>query len=66
MHVLPTGWTILSPIYQGALISLHLFWNTALRVQTGTSRRDHISSVLVSLHWLHVKSRIEFKVLLPI
>jgi len=28
-----------------------------------TNRRDHISPVLASLHWLPVKFRIEFKIL---
>uniref|UniRef100_A0AAQ5X7A8 Reverse transcriptase domain-containing protein n=1 Tax=Amphiprion ocellaris TaxID=80972 RepID=A0AAQ5X7A8_AMPOC len=38
--------------------------NAAARVLTGISKRDHISPILVSLHWLPVKSRIEFKILL--
>ena len=29
-----------------------------------TNRRDHVSPVLASLHWLPVKFRIEFKILL--
>ena len=33
-------------------------------VLTGTRKRDHISPVLASLHWLPVKFRIEFKILL--
>ena len=31
---------------------------------TGTKRREHITPVLRSLHWLPVESRIQFKVLL--
>ena len=31
---------------------------------TGTSKREYISPILASLHWLPVKSRIEFKVVL--
>ena len=38
--------------------------NAAARVLTRTRRRDHITPVLASLHWLPVKSRIEFKILL--
>uniref|UniRef100_A0A3P9DJ14 THD domain-containing protein n=1 Tax=Maylandia zebra TaxID=106582 RepID=A0A3P9DJ14_9CICH len=38
--------------------------NAAARVLTGTRKREQISPVLASLHWLPVKSRIEFKILL--
>ena len=31
---------------------------------TGTRKKDHISPILASLHWLPVKYRIDFKVLL--
>ena len=44
--------------------SLQLVQNTAARVLTRTRKRDHISPVLASLHWLPVKSRIEFKIVL--
>uniref|UniRef100_A0A8D3B260 Reverse transcriptase domain-containing protein n=1 Tax=Scophthalmus maximus TaxID=52904 RepID=A0A8D3B260_SCOMX len=44
--------------------SLQLIQNAAARVLTGTRKRDHISPVLESLHWLPVKFRIEFKILL--
>ncbi|XP_061590906.1 uncharacterized protein LOC133456448 [Cololabis saira] len=43
---------------------LQLIQNAAARVLTGISRRDHVSPVLVSLHWLPVKFRIQFKILL--
>ncbi|XP_065326200.1 uncharacterized protein LOC135932628 [Pelmatolapia mariae] len=45
-------------------IVLQLIQNAAARVLTGTRKREHISPVLASLHWLPVKSRIEFKILL--
>jgi len=35
--------------------------NAAARFLTGASRRDHISPVLSSLHWLPVKQRIDYK-----
>jgi len=35
--------------------------NAATRFWTGASRRDHISSVLRSLHWLSVKQRVAYK-----
>ncbi|XP_077948368.1 uncharacterized protein LOC144388953 [Gasterosteus aculeatus] len=43
---------------------LQLIQNAAARVLTTTKKRDHITPVLTSLHWLPVKSRIDFKVLL--
>ena len=47
-----------------SLKSLQLIQNAAARVLMITNRRDHISPVLASLHWLPVKFRIEFKILL--
>ena len=41
-----------------------LVQNAAASVLTRIRKRDHISPVLASLHWLPVKSRIEFKILL--
>lgn len=38
--------------------------NSAARVISRTSKRQHISPVLISLHWLPVSARIEYKVLL--
>ena len=38
--------------------------NTAARILTRTKRFDHIPPVLASLHWLPVKARADFKVLL--
>ena len=37
--------------------------NQAARIVTLTKKRDHISPVLESLHWLPVEERINFKVL---
>lgn len=47
-----------------SLRSLQLIQNAAARVLTGIDKRDHITPVLASLHWLPVKSRIIFKTLL--
>lgn len=47
-----------------SLKSLQLIQNAAARVLMRTNRRDHVSPVLASLHWLPVKFRIEFKILL--
>ena len=42
---------------------LQLVQNAAARFLTGTSRREHITPVLSSLHWLPVRFRIDFKLL---
>ena len=56
--------SLLSGSPKNSLRSLQLIQNAAARVLTGTRKREHISPVLASLHWLPVKSRIEFKILL--
>ncbi|KAF7651423.1 hypothetical protein LDENG_00111240, partial [Lucifuga dentata] len=37
---------------------------TAARLLTGFNRRHHITPILASLHWLPVRFRIDFKILL--
>ena len=44
--------------------SLQSVQNTAARVVTVTKKFDHITPVLIQLHWLPVHFRILFKVLL--
>ena len=43
---------------------LQLVQNTAARILTKTRKFDHITPVLISLHWLPIKSRSDFKLLL--
>ena len=43
---------------------LQIIQNSAARLVTRTKRHEHISSELKDLHWLPIKSRIKFKVLL--
>jgi hypothetical protein len=43
---------------------LQMIQNTAARILTNTSRFDHITPVLKSLHWLPVQKRIVYKLLL--
>ena len=38
--------------------------NQAARILTKTPRCDHISEVLVSLHWLKIEQRIIYKILI--
>ena len=56
--------SLLSGLSIKSLKTQQLVQNDAARVLTRTRKRDHISPVLASLHWLLVKSRIEFKILL--
>ncbi len=43
---------------------LHMVQNAAAWVLTRTSKYDHISPVLSTLHWLPIKNHIDFKILL--
>ena len=56
--------SLLSGCPNKSLKTLQLVQNAAARVLTKTRKRDHISPILALLHWLPVKSRIEFKILL--
>ncbi len=47
---------------QSAISCLQIVQNAAARLLTGTRKKDHISPILASLHWLPVKFRIDFKI----
>ncbi|KAI2647433.1 DNA mismatch repair protein MSH3 [Labeo rohita] len=51
-------------ISQTALSRLQLVQNAAARLLAGVHKRDHITPVLRSLHWLPVRYRVNFKILL--
>ncbi len=51
-------------ISQTALSRLQLVQNAAARLLTRSHKRDHITPVLQSLHWLPVRYRVDFKILL--
>ena len=56
--------SLLSGCPNSSVRMLQLVQNAAARLLTRTGRREHISPVLASLHWLPIKFRIEFKILL--
>nr|XP_054591206.1 uncharacterized protein LOC129155077 [Nothobranchius furzeri] len=56
--------SLLSGSPQNVVKSLQLVQNAAARVLMRIKKSDHISPVLASLHWLPVKFRIDFKILL--
>ncbi len=49
---------------QLSLSRLQLVQNSAARLLTGTRGREHITPVLIKLHWLPIRYRIHYKVLL--
>ena len=52
------------PYMDTKLNRLQLIQNHAARIITLTKKFDHISGVLKKLHWLPIKARIDYKVLL--
>jgi hypothetical protein len=55
---------LLTRVPDAVLSRLQFAQNAAARMITRTKKYDHISPVLRSLHWLPVKDRIVFKILL--
>ena len=47
-----------------SLSRLQLVQNAAARLLTKTRRREHITPVLAALHWLPIRYRVDFKILL--
>ena len=56
-----SSWT---PVYIELLCRLQKVQNNAARVVSGSKKYDHITPVLKDLHWLPIRKRIEFKILL--
>ena len=55
--------SILYGLPEKLIAKLQRVQNTAARIVTRSSKYDHITPVLKKLHWLPVKSRITFKIL---
>ena len=51
-------------VSQSSLARLQLVQNAAARLLTRTRKREHITPILASLHWLPVHFRVHFKILL--
>ena len=56
--------SLLSGLPQHMLQKLQYVQNAAARLLTYSKKYDHITPILIELHWLPVKSRIEFKILI--
>ena len=55
---------LLCGITDELLCRLQKVQNNAARVVSGSKKYDHITPVLKDLHWLPIRKRIEFKILL--
>ncbi len=55
---------LLAGVSKTTLSKLQSVQNSAARILTGTKTSEHISPVLESLHWLPVRFRIDFKILM--
>lgn len=56
--------SLLIGLPEGLVQKLQKIQNVAARILTGCQKRQHITPVLKELHWLPVKSRIKYKILL--
>ncbi len=61
---LDNGNCLLYGISDHLLAKLQIVQNAAARLITKTKTHDHITAVLIDLHWLPFKQRIEYKLLL--
>lgn len=60
---LPTATPCILGISQSSLSQLQLVQNAAATLLKGTWKRDHITPILASLHWLPVQFLVDFIVL---
>ena len=61
---LDNGNCLLYGISDHLLTKLQRVQNAAARLITKTKKHDHITAVLIDLHWLPIKQRIQYKLLL--
>ena len=61
---LDNGNCLLYDISDHLLTNLQRLQTAAARLITKTKKHDHITAVLIDLHWLPIKKRIEYKLLL--
>ena len=47
-----------------SILRLQRIQNQAARIVTRTPRRDHITEVLIDLHWFKIKERIVYKIII--
>ena len=50
--------SILYNLPKNSILMLQIIQNQAARILTKTLRRDHITEVLIDLHWLRIEERI--------
>ena len=55
--------SLLVGLSENVLRRLQVVQNHAAHLVSGTARRQHITPILMNLHWLPVKVRIDFKIL---
>ena len=55
---------LLAGCFEYILDAMQLIQNAAARLVTRTRKRQHISPVLVDLHWLKIRERVSFKLAL--
>ena len=56
--------SILYNLPKNSISRLQRIQNQAARIQTKTPRRDHITEVLIDLHWLRIEERIVYNLLI--
>ena len=56
--------SVLYNLPKSSILSLQRIQNQAARILTRTPRRDHITEVVIDLHWLKIKERIVYKILI--
>ena len=56
--------SILYNLHKNSILRLQRIQNQAARILAKTPRRDHITEVLIDLHWLRIEERIVYKLLI--